>query len=250
MESVAGTAIANGDGVYPTTVWSKIALAGRTDDEHSVAALSSLLEKYYRPLQKHLESAFCADPDAARDWLQSFIHRKVILGKLLRLASRDKGRFRTFVLNALDNFVISELRRTRANKRHPKEGVVSIHEMPRALEIPVAPPQSRQFSVQWAREVTHETLERMQSECAAKGDLRRWHFFSKRLLEPALDGAKPPGYEELVKEFGFESPAEASNCLITARRQFARLLRVVVAEYVGEEAAEAELRELFAAVAG
>lgn len=50
-------------------------------------------------------------------------------------------------------------------------------------------------------------------------------------------------------QFGFHSPAEASNALITAKHIFDRLLREVVTDYSGDGTdLEAELRELKAAL--
>jgi hypothetical protein len=83
-----------------------------------------------------------------------------------------------------------------------------------------------------------ETVARMQAECQAKGRLDRWGVFKARLLDPILDGTRAPSYEELIARLGFRSPAEASNALITARRQFDRLLREIVAEYAGSSVLE------------
>ena len=59
-------------------------------------------------------------------------------------------------------------------------------------------------------------------------------------------------YLALVERFGFASPAQASNVLITANRMFARNLRAVVAAYEFEEGNVdreiAELRSVLARV--
>ena len=105
--------------------------------------------------------------------------------------------------------------------------------------------------MEWARTVLAQTVARMEAACQAKGCLDRWAVFKARLLDPMLDGAETPTYEELVARLGFRSPAEASNALITAKRQFDRLLHEVVAEYAGPDAdVEAELRELHRALRG
>ena len=60
-----------------------------------------------------------------------------------------------------------------------------------------------------------------------------------------LEGSEAPPYAQLVSDLGFSSPAEAANALTTAKRQFDRILREVIAEYAGEGAEiELELREL------
>jgi hypothetical protein len=231
---------------YPTTIWSEVERAGQPSGTGaSIAALERLLKNYYRPLQTHLAVKFRVNEDHAADWLQEFVCRKVLLGELLATASRARGRFRTFLLNALDNFVLSEQRRQNAQIRCPAGGLVSIEEAAFG-EIPELPtPKERSFDLEWARTVLARVVTRMEGECQDKGRLDRWGVFKARLLDPMLDGADVPGYEDLVARFGFQSPAEASNALITAKRQFDRLLREVVAEYAGEGAdVEAEIVEL------
>lgn len=65
------------------------------------------------------------------------------------------------------------------------------------------------------------------------------------MVLPALERVDPVSYEDLVKTFGFTSPAQASNALITAKRMSARLLQDVVVETVEKASdVEAEIREL------
>lgn len=232
--------------LYPTTIWSEVHRA-----EDSTLALERVLKQYYRPLHAHLQFKFHVDEGQASDWLQEFIRQKVLLDALLAKASKARGRFRTFLLNAMDNFVISELRRQNAQIRRPAGGHVSFDEFTAngLAEIPTS--ECQQFDVEWARAVLAETVERMEAECRSKGRLNRWEVFKTRLWEPLFDGTKAPGYEELVCKLGFCSPAEASNALITAKRMFDRLLREVISEYAGEDAdLDAELRELKQALSG
>lgn len=237
------------EGFFPTTIWSEVDRTRSYDSQVAITALGSLLERYSPPLRVHLQSKFRADEDRAADWLHGFIERKILLAELLRKASRDRGRFRTFLLNALDNFVVSELRKEQAKKRQPQNGTVSLDDLSPGEEPRLAAQSADGFTLEWARTVLAETLARMEAACRAKPCLERWGVFKARLLDPALDGAHAPPYEELVLRFGFRSPAEASNTLITARRQFSRLLSEVVAEYAGADAdVEAELRDLMRAL--
>jgi hypothetical protein len=102
----------------------------------------------------------------------------------------------------------------------------------------------------WARTVIEEAVGRTKQECATKNRCDIWEVFSARLLRPLFDGAEPPDYEALVRQFHFQSPTEAANVLTTAKRMFRRNLEAVVGEYaeapadIGEE-----LRELQAIVA-
>ena len=56
--------------------------------------------------------------------------------------------------------------------------------------------------------------------------------FRARLLHALDDDNAPPvAYDELVREFGFQSPAQAGNILMTAKRVFSRCLEETVAQY-------------------
>jgi hypothetical protein len=85
----------------------------------------------------------------------------------------------------------------------------------------------------------------MHTECDREGRDDVWGVFQCRLVRPLLEGAEPADYQQLVSRFRFESPAQASNVLMTAKRMFARSLKAVVGEYARRpEEIEAEIAEL------
>jgi len=231
-------------GTYPTTIWSEVGRAGRLDDDSGLSALDGLLRKYYGPLQRHLALQFHASDDQAADWLQSFLLRKVLLGSLLAQADRRRGRFRTFLLNAVDRFVLDEFRHQNRQSRMPAGGLGSIEELsPDASQLGLE--AEDRFAADWAHKVVELTVSRMREECRQGGHPARWEVFEGRVLDPILEGTPPVPFGDLVERFGFRSPAEASNVLITGKRMFHRLLREVVSEYAGEKSdVEAEIREL------
>jgi hypothetical protein len=101
------------------------------------------------------------------------------------------------------------------------------------------------YDVAWARRVLDEAVQRMRAECAASGREDVWGMFECRVLGPVAEGTEPADYEELVRRFGFQSPSQASNALVTAKRMVARSLRSVVAEYTRDAAeVEAEIQDL------
>lgn len=231
--------------IYPTTFWSEVNRAGGSDSETSLTALEDLLQKYYQPLRCHLAFKFSVSDDQAAEWLQGFLHKKVMLDKLLSHASEARGRFRTFLLNSLDNFVFDELRKANRQRRNPSGGFASIEELAPDEQATLVKQADDRFAAGWASAVVEQTEDRMRVECERDGQLPRWGVFKARVLDPMLDGVEPMPYEELISRFGFRSPAEASNVLITAKRMFHRVLRQVVSEYAGEQAdVEAEIRDL------
>jgi hypothetical protein len=106
------------------------------------------------------------------------------------------------------------------------------------------------FDLAWARQVIAETTRRMQAECEASGRKDVWGLFECRLLNPLLHAAPPVDYAELTARFGLQSPSQASNLLITAKRMFARVMRAVVGQYANDdEEIDAEMAQLLGILA-
>jgi RNA polymerase sigma-70 factor (ECF subfamily) len=237
--------VAGGQQLFSTTDWVQVKAVAHADADQAFKALEGIVQRYYRPLQVHLRSKFCVPEDQAADWLQEFVLRKVLLGELVKRASRERGKFRTFLLFALDRFVISELRREHAQSRRPEHGLESLEGLGAEVASVTAASGAGDMVADWARIVIEQTLARMEAECLQKGCANRWGVFKVRRLDPLFEGAEPLPYDELVRQYEFRSPAEAANAFMTATRMFRRLLREVVAEYAGEGAdAEDEIREL------
>jgi DNA-directed RNA polymerase specialized sigma24 family protein len=222
---------------FPETRWSLVARAGNQTE-----AMGELLSRYLPALKSHFVVRRKLAPDRVDDLLQSFIATKVLAGDFLSRANRDKGKFRSFLLASAERHVIDVFREENAQKRSPGEGMIlSIDQLPDIGGDPLGDV----FDTAWAREVLAEALRRVRRECETSGRAAFWGVFEARVVMPALDGEKPPGYETLVEKFGFESPMQASNALITAKRMFARALRSVVGEYAKDESeVDSEIQEL------
>jgi DNA-directed RNA polymerase specialized sigma24 family protein len=219
---------------FPSTKWSLILCAAGAGDEERRAALDALLRRYLPALRAHLLIRKVAPREQVDDLLQGFVADKVVGRDLVARVRREKGKFRTFVAVALDRYVVSELRRQRSGVRRPAGGAV----VPLGDNDPVdpSPPDHRAFNIAWAAEVVAEARRRMRAECEASGRQDVWTVFVERVIGPALDDAEPTPYAELARRLGMSSDSQAMNLLVTGKRAFARALRSVVGEYVGDEA--------------
>jgi len=232
-----------GDGRFPTTHWSLVARAGQDATETKRQALGELLTRYLPALRAHLVYGKRLSPENADDLLQEFVATKILEKELIGRADADLGKFRTFLLTALDRFFIDRFREDRARRRSPGED--RLRGLGDGAEQLQAQQTSDAFDLAWARNVIDQTVRVMRAECETSGRADVWGVFECRLLEPMLHGVEPIAYEDLVKRFGLQSPSQASNLLMTAKRTFARVLRGVVGEYArGSEEIEAEIREL------
>ena len=231
-------------GRFGQTDWSLVGRAGRGGPEGRRQALELLLPRYLPALRAHLMHRRRLSPDAADDLLQEFVASKILEKDLIAHARRNAGKFRTFMLTALDRFALNRLRDEHAKKRSPEHGrVVAMGEHVEQLACEEQPAEA--FHAAWAHRVISEALGRMQVQCERSGRADLWAVFECRVVGPLLGGTEPVDYGELVRRFGFRSPSQAANVLITAKRMYARTLRDVLAEYArDDEEIEAEIDDL------
>jgi RNA polymerase sigma-70 factor (ECF subfamily) len=233
------TSGAFGDFPRTTGIWGLVeqVKAGTATRE----ALQALLLQYRAPLKAHLVVRKKLSSDAADELLQNFVESKILRLKLIERADRNKGRFRSFLLTALDRFLIDQYRKA-------KEPVQALGDM--QADLP-EPPEDPAFNVAWARQVIEAAFEKMRAECVRQKRPDVWGVFEKRMINPILHEAEPASYESLQKEFGFASAAQASNVLITAKRTFRRALEEVISEYEdGSPNVREEMESLHAILGG
>jgi RNA polymerase sigma-70 factor (ECF subfamily) len=233
------------DNDFPSTHWSTVAAAGRSESSPGHAAMERLVDRYRWPLLKHLRWRFQVSGDQAEDWLHSFIEKRVLKKAILSQADQQKGRFRTFLLTALDRFVQDELRFSTRMSRVPEGGLVSMEVVDTEGRIPEAEPKDDPFDHAWAQAVLAEAMERLREFYRAKNRADLWGVFETGFVEPILNETVAPSMEELARRLGYASARQASNGLITAKRMFKQMLGVVIAEYAqGQGAVVEEIREL------
>lgn len=113
------TVSAFGDFPRTKSIW------GYVDQLHDSAkaqqALQELLRRYCPPLKAHLVVRKRMKPEQADDLLQDFVADKVLRLKLIEHADLTKGRFRSFLLTALDRYFIDQMRKRREPLVHPEE---------------------------------------------------------------------------------------------------------------------------------
>lgn len=222
---------------FPPTRWTLVDRAGQTDGPLQPAALAELARLYSPALRAHLLQTLGLDEHRADDLLQGFLTNKVLEQRLIGHADPKRGRFRTFILAALDRYVIDEHRRNTARKRAPRGKLLDIDDH---LETPApqgAPGgRSDAFDLAWAREVLGEVLSSMQSHCLETDRADLWEVFDARYLKPATENVEPEPHESIAQRLKLQSPQQAGNLLVTAKRMFTRVFKSVVSRYASSPA--------------
>ena len=226
------------------TRWSLVARAQDADDDARTAALNTLLQTYLPVLTWYLMRHSGLDTHKREDLIQGFVAKKILDQSILLKADRSRGRFRSFLLGAFQNYIRDELRRENAARRAPPGGHLLPLEEADGVSADDAD-MERELHQAWVRQLVAQATDNMQQECISQERSDVWAIFKSRLLDPMIDGEKPESYDTLVTRLGLVSPSQASNLLVTAKRMFARHLHDVVAETVDSpDQVEEELQEL------
>src|SRR4051794_5996653 len=104
---------------FPATRWSLVGRAGKTDAVAQPIAIAEIARMYSPALRAHLLQSLYYDEHRADDLLQGFLADKVLEQRLIGHADPQRGRFRTFLLAALDRYVVDQHRHGAARKRSP-----------------------------------------------------------------------------------------------------------------------------------
>src|SRR5437879_5335261 len=115
MTSTRKTAPRAANAWFLTTHWSVVLTAGRADNTRARDALASLCQTYWYPLYAYLRQRGYSPPDA-QDLTQEFFARLLKKNTLARI-TREKGKFRSFLLTVLNHFLVDEWKRAKALKR-------------------------------------------------------------------------------------------------------------------------------------
>src|SRR4030042_159666 len=114
----------SGAGQFATTHWSIIMAASDSASAQHETALDALCQTYWFPLYAYLRR-HGYDSHQAEDYPQGFF-AGLLERKGLQRADPKEGKFRSFLLASLKNFLADEWDRARAQKRGGDKKVLSL----------------------------------------------------------------------------------------------------------------------------
>jgi RNA polymerase sigma factor (sigma-70 family) len=228
---------------FATTRWSVVLAAGGENSSDARHAWEQLAGAYWRPLYAHVRRRGHSHEDA-QDLVQSFFTR-MLKQPVLQRAQRERGRFRTFLLAALDHFLANEHDRAAALKRGGGVEFVPWPEDNGQVEPVVEPvdsalPIERQFDREWARTLFDRALHRLELEFIGEG--KQTHFAA---IVPFISQPPVPGdYERVAAQLGIR-PSLMGTVVSRLRRRFRDLVRAEISATVATTAEiDAELAYL------
>jgi RNA polymerase sigma-70 factor (ECF subfamily) len=233
---------------FRTTDWSLVVAAGSSQDPGSREALERLCTIYWYPVYGFFRW-HGHDASAAQDLTQEFFTR-LIENRSIGVASRERGRFRSFLLASARNFLANQRDHDRAAKRGGGHALLPLDlqsgEIRYSRELVDDRTPDKVFEKRWALAVLERTLERLREEAGRRESPERFALLSRFLTDVSPDAS----YRQVAGELGStESAVKAA--VHRMRKRFGQLLRDEVGRTVDDPGRiDEEIRYLFAALDG
>jgi RNA polymerase sigma factor (sigma-70 family) len=228
--------------VFATTHWSMVLEAGHSSLPGAQEALETLCRTYWYPLYAYVRRAGRSVEDA-QDLTQQFFAR-LLEKHYFALASRERGRFRSFLLSSLKNFLANEYHREARLKRGGGQALAwldSVGAEQRFATEPIdASTPETLFEQRWALTLLESALNRLREEYTASGrgllfDLLKSYVWGEKNAATYADAAAQLDLtEEAIKK-----------AVQRMRQRFRDLLRAEIGQTVATiSEVEEELRYL------
>ena len=231
---------------FTTTHWSLVLAAQRDSTPQARAALTRLCESYWHPLYAYLRRSG-SSADDAQDLTQAFFAR-ILEKQTFRSADPDRGRFRSFLLTSLKNFVANERERAKALKRGGALPVLSFEFEAAEERYQIEPPSDETpetvFERRWALTLLEHVVTRLRAELKKAGKEEQFEQ-----LKVFLTGeSRAVGYAEVGLRLNMSEGA-VKVAVHRLRRRFRALLQDEIAQTVSSPAeVDDEIRHLWSAV--
>lgn len=227
--------------VFATTHWSVVLKAGDSRGDEHARALDALCQGYWYPLYAYVRR-LGHSPHDAQDLTQGFF-AYLLEKRLLTKADPESGRFRSFLLGSLKNFMANEWRRQSAEKRGASQ-TISFDAQDAEDRYAVEPvdesnPQSL-YEQAWAVAVLDQAMTLLEAEYGSTG---KQTLFVQ--LSPCLQGDRTAStYAELGATLAMSEGA-VKVAVHRLRQRYRELLRASVANTVADPLeVDGELRHL------
>ncbi len=227
--------------IFVTTRWTCVLNAARSDTTRARDALAELCQTYWYPLYAYARRRGHS-PHDSEDLTQGFFARLLRLNSLAGL-SRERGKFRAFLLASMNHFLADEWQHASAQKRDVQRTI--------SLDAEAAENRYRHepvehltpellFEKQWALTLLETVVQRLRAEYEASG---RGALFME--LRFAITGEKNDApYAESAARLGMSEEA-VRVAVHRLRQRYRQLLRAEIAQTVADESGlTEELRDL------
>jgi RNA polymerase sigma factor (sigma-70 family) len=235
-----------GPAQFRTTHWSVVLQAGKRDTSEAGDALDRLCRAYWHPIYSFIRRRGYS-PDEAKDLVQGFFS-DLLRRRGFEQVEPAKGRFRSFLMASVTNYLANEHQRANTQKRGGGRELLSLDAQTEEERYLIEPAHDlspeRLFEQRWAHAVLERVVSRLESEFTATGHAKRFQTLKGFLYEdsPGLSYADAAASLEL-------SVGAVTSILHRMRLRYRELFREEIAQTLADPSdVDDEIRHLIAAL--
>ena len=231
---------------FLTTHWSLIEGIASADPDRRFDLIGALMARYWKPVYCYLRRQGHTN-EQAKDLTQGFFHEVVLRRHLIENADPAKGRFRSFLLMAVNRYLANVRKHEARQRRRPAGKLVPLEmvEPPELSRLVAESDPETCFNYAWVSALLERVLADLEGDCQRDGKALHWHLFHDRVLAPILERTDPVPLADLCTRYNIADEAQASNMIVTVKRRFQKLLREHLRKSVmSEELLAEELDEI------
>src|SRR5438270_1161227 len=213
---------------FTTTLWSVVLSAGRADSPQASEALEKLCRAYWPPLYSYIRRQGHGREEG-QDLTQAFF-AKLLEKNFWGRADPQKGRFRSFLLTALRQFLLDQRDRVLTAKRGGGLTFISFDEQTEEFfreGLSQNLSAEQQFDREWATTVLEQARSKLRQECIAE----RKSALLERVSLPGDQSEKSVPYALIAQELGMSSGA-VKSAVSRLRHRYGELVREEIAHTV------------------
>ena len=215
---------------FTTTHWS-VLLTAQGESPAAQEALERLCQKYWWPLYGYVRRQGYS-PEEAQDLTQGFF-ALLLERKDLDAVRREKGRFRSYLLTSLKNFLAKARRRELTVKRGEGRALVPLDELLARERADLEPADTlsadRIYERRWALTLLEQVLTRLGEEYRAAGPAASGLF--EQLKQALTDEPGKPSQAKIAEELSMNENA-VKQAFYRLRQRYRSLLREEIAQTV------------------
>jgi RNA polymerase sigma-70 factor (ECF subfamily) len=246
VKGTPGT-LQEGGATFASTHWSIVAQSALTDVPEAANALAQLCEAYWPPIYSFVRRRGYSPADA-QDLTQAFFEF-FLRTKAYARSDRLHGKFRSFLLASVKNFLSDSWDREQAIRRGRDYQFVSLDQQVAEAfyDAPSASDSTaeRLFELRWAKSLTAGALNSLREELKAEGKINVFEELKNFLI----GGSVLPSYDQASARMGLPR-ATVKTHVHRLRLRYREIVRREVARTVSSpHEIDEELRYLCNALA-
>lgn len=222
---------------FKTTQWSLIFNGKTRNETRRRLILNNLADTYWKPVYCYLRGKGF-DNDDSKDLTQGFFSEIVLGRDLVQAADQSKGRFRSFLLVALERYVVSTLRYEGRMRRGGRVNIVHMEASDLAnLDVSdFTPDPNRAFCYAWVSNLLDQVLMEIKEEYCSTQRAGHWEVFRLKVLAPLFEDTEVPSHREICERCHITDESKVANMIVTVKRRFRSVFRRILRDLSSSEA--------------